>query len=272
MFFVSIFHLTGLRAYVLLITFFLIIFFPLFATSIRHQEPRNSALPLDLDDDSSSLQSQETYKRKFNAMCIAPKNEDSRMHFNEILFVKFQILPHPYRNHPEIQKNRLPFLLKMIAKRNREQRSQSQPRLQPNRLLMSSILRRPVLSQRQLQQRLWLVIVIVMYKVISRNHLQRFLLQYYHPPHNDLQKKAKVNRLKVVTVATAAVLRLKRKVSSKRRKDRLLHLLTLLHRQAVEILLVLSELVHLLTQLSLLPLQKPHKVRKAKALIALILQ
>lgn len=92
--------------------------------------------------------------------------------------VKFQILPHPYRSHPEIRKSRHPFLLKMIAKRNLRR---PRPRQQHNRHRR----RRPVQQQHR-RQRLWLVIVIVMYKVMprSRHHLQhpqrRFLLQCYH--------------------------------------------------------------------------------------------
>lgn len=111
--------------------------------------------------------------------------------------INFQILPRPYRNHLEIRKNRHPFLSKMIAKRNRERWPQPHPLYQHNRPLLSSMLRHPVLNQRQRHQRLWLVIVIVMYKVIPRNHLRRFLLQYYNPPHNCQRRKARVIRLKV---------------------------------------------------------------------------
>uniref|UniRef100_A0A8D8F1Q4 (northern house mosquito) hypothetical protein n=1 Tax=Culex pipiens TaxID=7175 RepID=A0A8D8F1Q4_CULPI len=121
--------------------------------------------------------------------------------------INFQILPHPYRSHPEIRKSRHPFLLKMIAKRNlRWPRPRQQQHNRHRR-------RRPVQQQHR-RQRLWLVIVIVMYKVMprSRHHLQhpqrrRFLLQCYHQS----------NRLKLSPTSAevaAAVPTLKRRPAS----------------------------------------------------------
>ncbi|XP_021707236.1 serine/threonine-protein kinase 10 isoform X2 [Aedes aegypti] len=46
--------------------------------SLYQREPRNSALPLDLDDDSSSLQSQETYKLPDTPTSLSKSSRDSK--------------------------------------------------------------------------------------------------------------------------------------------------------------------------------------------------
>lgn len=185
--------------------------------------------------------------------------------------INFQILPHPYRSHPEIRKSRHLFLLKMIAKRNRLPPQQQQHNRRHQ--LFCQVLRRrrhPVQRQlRQQQQRrqqLWLVIVIVMYKVMPRSHhhQRRFLLQCYH-------QRRQSNRLKLrPTSAEAAVVKLRRRAAPSRRGQLRLHRRRRLH-PAVEMRRQVRwewpPPPH--RQLFLQRHRKRHRLRPARALIAL---
>lgn len=188
--------------------------------------------------------------------------------------INFQILPHPYRSHPEIRKSRHLFLLKMIAKRNRLPPQQQQHNRRHQ--LFCQVLRRrrhPVQRQlRQQQQRrqqLWLVIVIVMYKVMPRSHhhQRRFLLQCYHQRHQS-------NRLKLrptsAVAVEAAVVKLRRRAAPSRRDRLRLHRRRRLH-PAVEMRRQVRwewpPPPH--RQLFLQRHRKRHRLRPARALIAL---